>query len=60
MKKIKLPRKRKKQYIASRGRNNYLAMPAFLEAEGSNIFARDVCMSLNEHGETIFTAVGRW
>lgn len=59
-KKIKLPRKRKKAYIKSRGRQNYRGMLVFLPMENETKFPKDVAPYINAQGIPDFAILNYW
>lgn len=59
-KKLKLPRKRKKRYMKSLGRNNYHGMRKhFLPGEGETKFPKDIPMTFGDRGIE-FVVVSYW
>ena len=61
IKKIKLPRKRKKAYMKVRGRNNYLGLKnSFLPLIGSSILVKEMRPGIGANGKPIFIKEGRW
>jgi len=61
MKKIKLPRKRKKAYIKERGVNNYQGMRKyFLVDEEKSKFPKQISMVFNEKGTPDFKTESYW